>query len=340
MASAFEAERQELISTLKTIRTGGSGLTDDYLLRLFTFQYKYNNIYREYCCALKINAKAITRPGLIPPLPISVFRHHRVVTGQFEEECVFRSSGTTSQQRSQHHVRSVEHYLENASAIWASVFSPPENTCFLALLPGYLERQDSSLVCMVAHFIGRSAYRQSGFFLYDHTGLARQLEKNKMENVPTVLFGVSFALADFAENHSIAFPDLTIIETGGMKGSKKELSREALQKLLSASFGVKKVYSEYGMTELLSQAYTSGGQYFHENAVLQVRTYQVSDPLTPEKAGKPGMLAVTDLANIDSCAFLLTEDLGVRLSDGMFSVLGRLDDAGLRGCNLLLEEVV
>lgn len=340
MDSGFEAERQELIAALRAIRAGDAGLTDAYMLRLCGFQYKYNDIYRKYCNLLGINAGEVRRPEDIPYLPITAYRHHRVVTGHSGSEAVYRSSGTTALSRSEHHVRSVALYLENAVSLWTSQYGPPEGYCFLALLPGYLGRPDSSLVSMVAHFASLSAYGQSGFYLHEHKKLAAQLIKNRDEGIPTVLFGVAFALADFAAEYRVPYPGLTIVETGGMKGRRREMSREELHGMLREAFQVGHVYSEYGMTELLSQAYTGGGHLFKENAALRVSVFQAHDPLTPEKAGKPGMLAITDLANIDSCAYVMTEDLGISYGDGTFAVLGRLADADLRGCNLLLEEVV
>ncbi len=340
MASVFEAERQELISALHTLRSGDSGGLEGYLLRLFGFQYKYNESYRNYCNNLSINPNNITDSLRIPPLPISAFKYHDVCTGYFNDEALFMSSGTTGQTRSKHHVRSLDLYLKNAHWLWNRYFPDPSSVCILALLPGYLERGDSSLVAMARHFISLSPYPQSGFFLYSHEELEEILRQNKAKEIPTILIGVTYALTDFAGKHRISFPELTIIETGGMKGRKEEITRDELHKMLASAFGVSQIYSEYGMTELLSQAYTRGGDLFYENDMLLVHTCEINDPLTREKDGKPGILTITDLCNIDSCAFIQTEDLGIRYYNSTFTVLGRLDNADIRGCNLMLQEVV
>ncbi len=336
----FTTERDQVLSQLENYQTSQSKQDrDQYLLSLFHFQYKNNAIYREYCQNLKINAAQIVSVEQIPYLPISAFKYHEVKSGHFEAEEMFTSSGTTNTVRSKHFVKSVDFYTSNTTKIWSQYFKLVQEYCFFALLPGYLERDGSSLISMVNHFIDLSKYKQSGFFLRNHESLADHLQKAQAQNIPVVLFGVTYALLDFAADFPMQFPELIVMETGGMKGQRAEITKQALHDMLKRQLGTENIFSEYGMTELLSQAYTSGTTRFKPNMMLQVHTRQINDPLSREKQGKSGIIAVTDLANIDSCAFILTEDQGICYQDDSFEITGRLTAADIRGCNLLLEEI-
>ena len=311
-----------------------------FILDHFRFQHKYNPIYGEFCTNIGFFDVNNVTPDTIPYLPISAFKHHEVKTGLYDAEKIFTSSGTTSAQPSCHHVRDIRHYLSNTEKIWNIHFNQVESYCFLALLPGYLERTGSSLISMAEYFITKSKYPESGFYLREYDRLYTSLLHCKTNNnIPTVLIGVSHALIDFGESHPMHFNDLIIIETGGMKGTRKEITKAALHSIITQHFGTTNVYSEYGMTELLSQSYTFQNTKFKPNPYLNLTIKQPNDPLTDEKLSKPGIICIRDLANIDSCAFIQTEDMGIKYADGSFEISGRIDAAEWRGCNLLLQEL-
>lgn len=335
----FNTERQVLLTLLADYKQNKSAINkDNYLLTLFQFQYKYNNIYRQYCDNIGIKPTKVTSVANIPYLPISAFKHHHIKSGAFESEYLFLSSGTTGSIRSKHNVRSLQFYHENTTWIWSQYFKPIHDYCFYALLPGYLEREGSSLISMVDHFINNSRHSQSGFYLNNYEELYTNLKHAKAMNIPVVLFGVTYALLDIAANFPISFPDLIVMETGGMKGLRQEITKTELHEILKQGLGTQKIYSEYGMTELMSQAYTQGSTIFLPNLMMEVHTRQINDPLSVEAKGKSGIICVADLANIDSCAFIQTEDQGISYADNSFEIIGRLTAADIRGCNLLLEE--
>lgn len=339
MNSEFVQHRNKILTLYSKLPNGNKDLLESYLGDLFQFQYKYNDIYRQYCQYLGIYNSSITNIDQIPYLPISAFRNYAIKCGDFSAEEIFSSSGTTGSRKSQHHIKSLAHYLQNTTQIWESYFDHFTSYCFLALLPGYLEREGSSLISMADHFIKLSDYKESGFYLRNHEELYQKLIDNKNNNIPTVLFGVPYALLDFTEKYTLSYPSLIIIETGGMKGKREEMPKEALHHILRNKFDVLKIYSEYGMTELLSQAYTDGGTLFLPNHKMLVSTHQINDPLSVEQPGKTGILCIADAANIDSCAFIQTEDLGRVFDDSRFEISGRLDISDIRGCNLLIEEI-
>ncbi|MBK8515601.1 MAG: acyl transferase [Saprospiraceae bacterium] len=339
MTYNFVQERDHLYQHYYKINTSASSDNNEFILKLFKFQYKYNNIYRQYCKNLGIIGDKIKYIKEIPFLPISAFKNHEIKTGYFDSEVIFTSSGTTGFQSSKHHVRNVKHYLRNTEVIWNHHFSDKKTFCFFALLPGYLEREGSSLISMMNHFIQNSEFKQSGFYLRNHDELYAQLNHCKLNKIPTVLIGVTYALLDFTNDYQLDFPELVIIETGGMKGQRPELIKSELHKLLIPKFGVTKIYSEYGMTELLSQAYTKGENIFYNNPYFQISIKQLNDPISDEYRSKPGIICVTDLANIDSCAFIQTEDMGTKFSDSQFEVSGRINASDQRGCNLLIQEI-
>ncbi|HLO53365.1 MAG TPA: hypothetical protein VK169_03705 [Saprospiraceae bacterium] len=336
----FDQERIHIYNQYRDLLDGTHPSRTDYIIDLFLFQYKYNAIYQEYVRNLGINIKDVTNIDKIPFLPISAFKHHEVKTGDFVAEDLFLSSGTTSTVvRSKHYVRDQHHYLQNTEYIWSTYFQHVSEYCVLALLPGYLEREGSSLISMVQHFVQLSKYEESGFYLRDHKALYDKLLHNKSNNIPTVLFGVTYALLDFVTAYEISFPELIVMETGGMKGQRKEMTKTELHEELKPGFGVNHIYSEYGMTELFSQAYATEGILFKPNPCMDIIIHQVNDPLTLEKLGKPGIISVIDLANIDSCAFIQTEDMGILHEDLCFEIIGRMDAADMRGCNLMVQEM-
>lgn len=330
----YEIQRQKLLRRIRNVDASGFPAL---ALEVFRFQAAHNPIYKRWIELLGCQPDEIEDPGKIPFLPIRLFKGHTVQTGTWEPELRFSSSGTTGEQTSWHAVRSANWYRENARRGFCHFFGMPDEYCWLALLPSYLERSGSSLVFMVEDFIAQSRYPQSGFFLYNTTELLDVLENNIAQGVPTMLIGVSFALLDLAEQHSQALPGIELMETGGMKGRRRELTRHELHHTLQAAFGLPRICSEYGMTELLSQAYSSGDGRFRPAPTMQAALREINDPLAPQSGfGKTGVLNIIDLANIDSCAFVATDDLGRLYPDGSFEVLGRLDFSDLRGCNLMV----
>lgn len=328
-------KRKRLFDQLKVGWTD-SGDRDLYVMELFEYQYDCNPVYRDFCRHIRKSTDNVGCISEIPFLPISAFKHHRVVTGDMDTPTVFLSSGTTAQHPSRHYVADMDFYLQHTVRIWKNHFGDARQYCFLALLPGYLERQGSSLIAMIQHFISLSPYKESGFYLYNHSDLFRRLKWCQSNHIPVVLWGVTYSLLDFSDNYSLEFPDLIVVETGGMKGQREEISKEAFHEILKNRWSVSRVVSEYGMTELMSQAYTQGDISFSQNDFLRVYIHQTNDPLTAERLHKPGLLSLMDLANIDSCSFIQTEDIGIVRADGHFEVLGRADASDWRGCNLMV----
>lgn len=328
-------DRTKLISGIKEESVAEF---DALALRLFQYQYRHNEVYRHWVDALQVDIEQISAVEHIPFLPISAFKTYKLRCEKEDEELIFTSSGTTGSTPSRHYVYDLGLYLSTAREIFESFYGRVEDYCFLALLPSYLERSGSSLVAMVDSFIQASSYSSSGFYLYDHDKLYKALEKCKSRNMPTILFGVSFALLDFVEEYEVDFRDLIIMETGGMKGRKKELTREELHNRIAQGFGVQWVHSEYGMTELFSQAYSKGTGVYQPGRSMKVVIKDPSDPLVELENGRTGIINIIDLANVDSCAFVETQDLGRRFDDGRFEVLGRLDKSDIRGCNLMVGD--
>lgn len=300
-------------------------------LELFTHQVAFNPVYKEFVSYLSLNPNDVKRIYEIPFLPIDFFKTQEVKTDIFNSKVVFESSGTTGQFTSKHHVRDVGIYLDNAMQIFESFYGDPEQYAILALLPSYLERQNSSLVFMVNELIKASNNDDSGFFLHDLNVLIETIHKTQK---PVILFGVTFALLDLVEQYPGSLADTIIIETGGMKGRRKEITRDELHKELQ-KLHPKAIHSEYGMTELLSQAYAQGGNYFSTPAQMSFLVRDPYDPLAVKEKGS-GALNIIDLANVDSCAFIATQDLVRIEADGKAEILGRMDNADIRGCNLLV----
>jgi phenylacetate-coenzyme A ligase PaaK-like adenylate-forming protein len=306
-------------------------------LSIFKLQAQNCNIYREYIFHLGVDADAVTDIAKIPFLPISFFKSHSILSNNDPAEITFSSSGTTGMVQSSHHVTDVKWYEQSYLQAFAQFYGDITEYCFLALLPSYQQRSGSSLIYMVNDLIEKSANPQSGYFLYNHDELLKTLLDLKSKKQKTVLIGVTYALLDFIENFDIDFPELIVMETGGMKGKRKEMVRGELHEQLTKGFGVKAIHSEYGMTELLSQAYSLGGGIFNCPGWMQVLIRDTNDPLSLIANGRTGGINVIDLANINSCSFIATQDLGRINPDQSFEVLGRFDNADIRGCNLLVQ---
>ncbi|MCO6499185.1 MAG: acyl transferase [Vicingus serpentipes] len=310
---------------------------DTVAIELFNFQYQHNLLYQQYCDLLKIQPVAVTTINQIPFLPISFFKSHVVKTQKFREEVVFLSSGTTGANQSKHYVKELSLYEKSFQKGFQQVYGDISNYCVLALLPSYMEREGSSLIYMVNQLINKSHHDKSGFYLTHQNELLNTLRELEHTNQKTILFGVSFALLDFAEEHQLQLKNTIIIETGGMKGRRKELTREELHDIYKSKFGVTAIHSEYGMTELLSQAYSTGEGIFTTPKWMKVMIRDVNDPLLFLGENKLGGINVVDLANIYSCGFIATQDLGKKKEGNTFEVLGRFDNSDLRGCNLLIN---
>lgn len=315
----------------------GSGDFEEVALEVFRFQSEHNPNYRAFLQMPGILRGPVVQLEDIPCMPISVFRSQEVQTLTWAPETVFTSSGTTGIQSSRHLVRTLSWYASNALRCFSYFYGPVEQYAVLALLPAYLERSGSSLVYMAQDFIQRSRYPESGFFLHDQHALRQVLERCRDRGIPTLLLGVSFALWDFAESGGVDFPELIVMETGGMKGRREEITREALHEILKKGFGVAAIHSEYGMTELLSQAYSKGNGIFHCPPSMRVLVREIYDPFGMAPPGRSGLLNIIDLANLDSLSFIATDDLGRALPDGGFEVIGRLDYSEIRGCNLMVN---
>jgi len=306
-------------------------------MEIFQYQAKNNNIYHRYLSLLNINPGNIANVAQIPCLPISLFKQSKLKSGDWHTEMEFSSSGTGGVQ-SIHHVRDKDHYLNNTVAGFKDFLGSPEEYCFLALLPSYLERKGSSLVFMLEHFISASKYPQSGFYLNEFKQLKDKLTECIKDNIPTILFGVPFGLLDFGEQYPMDLSSITIIETGGMKGRREELTKAQLYNLLNAYFQPKAIYSEYGMTEMFSQAYSMRMGVFKSSASMDIWIREINDPFHLLNFGRLGAINIYDLANFDTISFIATDDLGRKYKDGSFEVLGRMDNSDLRGCNLLIDE--
>jgi phenylacetate-coenzyme A ligase PaaK-like adenylate-forming protein len=309
---------------------------NELALALFTYQAGHNLLYKQYIQTLGVSIDDITNISQIPFLPISFFKSHQIKTASWESEHVFESSGTTGMETSKHQVNNLEDYLKNASGIFQNCYGDITDFHFLALLPSYLERNNSSLVFMMDHFIKVSDSEYSGFYLDEIKQLIGVLEAlSNDKSKKTVLVGVTFALLDMVEKFDLDFPELIVMETGGMKGRRKEMIREEVHALLKKGFGTNNIHSEYGMTELLSQAYSKSSGVFHENEKMKIIVRDINDPLTMLDQGMTGGLNIIDLANIHTCGFIETQDMGRKLSPTTFEVLGRFDNSDVRGCSLM-----
>ncbi len=305
-------------------------------LKIFQFQYSNNSVYHDFVNNLSKDIEKIKHYSQIPFLPINFFKTHKVITGNFEPEVIFTSSGTTGQNTSKHFVKKLYLYEKSFIDGFKRFFGNIEDYVILGLLPSYLEREGSSLIYMTQKLIKLSGHSESGFYLNEYEELKKVLLKLKKQKQKTILLGVTYALLDMAERFPVNFPELIIMETGGMKGKRKEMVREELHRVLTNAFGVENIYSEYGMTELLSQAYSKGNGTFFTPPWMKILIRDSNDPFTFLKTSKTGGVNIIDLANIYSCSFIETQDLGKIKQNGGFEILGRFDNSDVRGCNLLV----
>ncbi|HRN80086.1 MAG TPA: acyl transferase [Ferruginibacter sp.] len=305
-------------------------------IQIFHQQYTHNSLYRSFCDQLHIRTADVRHLHEIPFLPISLFKRFQVTTTPFTPELIFESSRTTGSIPSVHHVKKAELYQRSFLKGFEHFYGKPEQYSFLALLPSYLERQQSSLVYMVEHLMQHTPM-PCNFYLHNLDALYHQLLENERNEVPTMLFGVTFALLDFAAKHPMQLQHTLVMETGGMKGRRDEMTREEVHAELIQQLGVKEVHSEYGMTELLSQAYARANGVFECPPWMQVLARNEEDPLDVHVPGKPvrGVANIIDLCNLYSCAFIATDDLVSIEDHNRFKVLGRLDNSDVRGCNLM-----
>jgi hypothetical protein len=306
---------------------------NDLCLKIFDYQYKNNLIYAQYVDLLLIQPHQIKHYTEIPFLPISFFKTKKVVSFKEKEEVVFKSSGTTSTERSQHFVKSKKVYKESFLSGFNYFYGNPQKYCFLALLPSYVEQGDSSLVFMVNELISQSECTRSGFYQNEEQVLSAIREVP--ENNTIFLIGVSYALLRLVQNQQkMNLSNAIVMETGGMKGREKEITRKELHQKLKEGLGVSTIHSEYGMTELLSQAYSKGEGIFQCPPWMKLLARDLNAPLNTVETGS-GAINVIDLYNVDSCSFIATEDLGIVHQNGQFEILGRIDNSDIRGCNLL-----
>lgn len=307
-------------------------------LAVFDWQYHHNTVYQEFCNYLRKTSKNVKQLTEIPFLPISFFKSKSIITATGKVQQTFTSSGTTGSDVSKHLVTDLSIYEQSFRKGFAHFYDDIQNYAVLALLPSYLEREGSSLIYMAEDMIRQSAHADSGFYLHNLAELAEKIYRLEEAKQPILLIGVSFALLDLVEKYSFDLQHTIVMETGGMKGRRKEMIRAELHQILQKGFGVEVIHSEYGMTELLSQAYSKGNGVFECPPWMDILIRDTEDPLTIIPDGKAGGINIIDLANINSCAFIATQDLGRKYPNGEFEVIGRFDDADIRGCNLLLLE--
>lgn len=305
-------------------------------IRLFNYQVEHIPAYREFVRLLGISPEQVDAVSKIPFLPVEFFKNHKVHDASTDPLCCFASSRTTGNEPSRHFVVNPEIYRESYMDGFSRVYGHPSNYCILALLPGYLEREDSSLVYMVDGLMRASGHERNGFYLHNHDLLAESLGFLEKKGAKIMLVGVSFALLDFFERYPLQLNNAIIMETGGMKGKRRELVRSELHDRLRQASGVCSVHSEYGMTELLSQAYAKADGIFSCPPWMRVMVRETDDPFGPFLNDVTGFIHIIDLANVHTCAFLSTKDLGKSWVDGRFEVLGRSDASEVRGCNLMV----
>lgn len=305
-------------------------------LGIFQFQAENNLVYKEFLTHLNVDIQSIDKIEKIPFLPIQFFKSHKIISSEAIVQRIFLSSGTTGSENSKHFVTDLTIYEESFTKGFEHFYGPISAFTVLALLPSYLERDGSSLIYMVNDFIQKSKNEKSGFYLNNLEKLTQNLVELDKNNEKVLLIGVSFALLDLVEKHKFKLKNTVVMETGGMKGRRKELIRDELHQILRKGFEVENIHSEYGMTELLSQAYSKGNGIFECPPWMKILTRDTEDALTILPEGKSGGINVIDLANINSCSFIATQDLGKTYPNGTFEVLGRFDNSDIRGCNLMV----
>ena len=308
---------------------------DDLCNTVFHFQYQNNPIYHKWVDLIDPFPSERKIPQKIPALPISFFKEQRVTTGNWQEQKIFESSGTTGMVTSRHYVADTTIYEQSFIQGFELQYGSIQNWCVLALLPAYLERENSSLVYMANKMIAMSNHSESGFYLYNYEALANKLKELELKGQPTLLLGVTFALLDFSAQFPLQLKNTVVMETGGMKGRGRELTRPELHKTLIGRLGLKNIHAEYGMTELFSQAYSKNSGRYYCPPWMKVFVRKEDDPIELLREGT-GLIQIIDLANIYSCSFIATQDIGKLYADGSFEVLGRMDHADIRGCSLLV----
>lgn len=305
-------------------------------LKVFRFQYENNKVYREFCDYLKTNPQEVKTISQIPFLPIQFFKSHPILSSAEPIQETFTSSGTTGMITSKHLVTDISIYEQSYRKAFSAFYGNIEDYTILALLPSYLERSGSSLIYMITDLIELSNNEHSNFYLHNYDALISKLIDLDNAGHNVILIGVTYALLDLIEKQKFTLKNTIIMETGGMKGKRKEIIREELHTALSSGFNVKNIHSEYGMTELLSQAYSFGNGIFECPPWMHVLIRDTEDALTHVSNGKTGGINIIDLANINSCSFIATQDLGKKFQNGTFEVLGRFDNSDIRGCNLMV----
>ncbi|HWV73427.1 MAG TPA: hypothetical protein VN040_17010 [Pseudosphingobacterium sp.] len=306
-------------------------------LNVFRKQAIENHVFNHYLSSLGCKPAHVKKIDEIPFLPIEFFKTQKVLVDGLESEIVFTSSGTTGMQQSKHYVSDLTYYEKSYRQAFNLFYGDIKDIAIVALLPSYLERDGSSLIYMVDDLIKQANPVYSGYFLHNHLDLWQRLNELHSKGIPTLLIGVTYALLDFVETYPIQFPDLIVMETGGMKGKRREMVREELHEILCRGFGVENIHSEYGMTELLSQAYSKGKGVFFSPPWMKILVRDTNDPFDMLPTNRSGGINVIDLANIHSCSFIATQDLGMINSDGSFTIIGRFDQSDIRGCNLLVQ---
>lgn len=324
-----------MINTTDIFQLHSKATFEDMAFKIFNFQFENNVVYRSFCDLLYINPSDVCSLKEIPFLPIQFFKTHKILSSNQAIEKTFTSSGTTGSTTSKHYVTDLNIYEKSFNQGFEQFYGNIEDYTVLALLPSYLERDGSSLIYMVDALIKQSKKPQSGFYLDNLSALKDTLTQLDSKGEKVMLIGVSFALLDLIEQHPFQLKNTLIMETGGMKGRRKELVREELHELLKKGFGVKQIHSEYGMTELLSQAYSKGDGLFECSRTMKVFARDTEDALTILENNTTGGINIIDLANVNSCAFIATQDLGRVYKNGNFEIIGRFDNSDIRGCNLM-----
>lgn len=303
--------------------------------QVFLYQYSNNKTYRQWCDCLHVDAQQPLSITQIPFLPISFFKTNMIISGDEQFEIFFESSGTTQSNKSRHYIKDLAVYIESFTKGFQLFYGDAKEWCIIGLLPSYLQQQHSSLVKMVDELIQQSGHAQSGFYLDEYEKLHTVLEQLETQKQKTLLIGVTYALLDFAEQFPLQLSSTTIMETGGMKGRRRELTRNEVHDILKKQFQLPQIHSEYGMSELLSQAYSKSDGRFYCPPWMKILVRDEDDPLLVKETGK-GALNIIDLANVNSCAFIATDDVGEVFEDGSFTVAGRLDGSDIRGCSLMV----
>ena len=306
-------------------------------LEAFNYQFEHIEVYQSYCNLRGIEPSKVNSIEQIPFLPIEFFKTHRIIPGKLGSQLIFTSSGTTGTINSRHYVASRDVYHASLLKGFQLQYGNPAQYCILGLLPSYLERKESSLVYMVRRLMDLSGHKDNGFYLDNLQELAEKLRMLQDQGQKTLLIGVSFALLDLAEKFPMPLKNTFLMETGGMKGRRKEMTRAELHSIFKKAFGLEKIHSEYGMTELLSQAYSAGEGIYSSPPWMKILIRDIYDPFHFVETGKAGGINVIDLANIYSCSFIETKDIGINHSDGKFEISGRFDYSDTRGCNLLVD---